>query len=300
MQYKKKPRNYKLTIMRTIILLLISIVFLTSCDDSVEEPVKEFTLNLPELLISKIYYNSKDLDSTYLIGDYTYDSTNNLIKRITYNPTSLLVSITQTYDYENGKVIRCDFSEVTAYNDNLDNPDTTKYYDLYSYDDNGYLISIQRYRGSTEPILTNFEYNNEGKIVKSYTGKIDTDICDSYSENDITAIDPILWTEYIYENDNAVSTFYIRCKNDSEIKMIFDNKNRPSDGLDYVPRTDLLPLISQYGYYSPSFSKGNVIDYGTLMIYEYEYNEKGFPQRIIPYYNGQELSDFEIEYKTLN
>lgn len=285
--------------MRTIILFLIGLVFLTSCDDSVEEPVKEFTPNTPELLISKIYYNSKDLDSTYLIGDYTYDSANNLIRRITYNPTSLLVSITQTFEYENGKVKRCNFSEVTAYNDNLDNPDTTKYYDLFSFDDNGYLITIQRHRGESV-LSTHFEYNNDGKIIKSYTGTIDTDICDSYNENDITGIDPILWTEYYYENENATSTIYIKCGNDSDRKLIFDNKKRPSDGLDYVPRTDLLPLISQYGYYSPSFSIGNVIDYGTLMIYEYEYNEQGYPRRIIPYYNGQELSDFEIEYKTLN
>lgn len=284
--------------MKTISSLIITMSILISCDNSVDENFTVFIPSTPELLINKIYYHSKDLNSTFLIGDYTYNSANNLTKRISYNPTSSLVSITQTYAYENGKVIRCDFSEVTA-NNKLNNPVTTIYHDLYFYNDNGFLNTIQRYRGENEPISTNFEYNTDGKIIKSYSGTIDTEICESYPGGNLYDIDPILWNEYNYDNnDNVISTFSRHCNNDSEIKITYDNKMRPSDGLDYVPRTNLLPLISQYAYYSQSLSKGNVINDHSLMAYKYEYNKKGFPIIIYSYYNGEELSSFEIEYKT--
>jgi len=239
-----------------MIFILLFYSILTSCFD--EEYVIE-----TDYLISKIYSADKSHISTY-----TYNVKNQLIRREFHRtiPNAAYSYDTYLY-YPDGLIKRIISADVTYGN--------TYFYD-YFYD-KGRVEELRSYDNGRLYSTENFICSNKGEI--SYYIK-----------------DKKIRSKFEYLNKNVIkeTVYYVddwsgkHLSHTAEYK--YDNKKRPSDGLNYLPRRYPLPVIMQIGGFIPSLSKNNFIRSNNHPVsYLYKYNENDLPIEIKAIY--QEFRD---------
>lgn len=271
-------------------ILLIVLIAAVSCED------RYFIPDEPKLLISKVYFND-----TELVASYEYNDSNQLIKRVNYNPTSLLVSVDREYEYnDKGLLSRISITSITDYSDD-NTPDTSRYSEEFKYDDLGWLVEYHKiYSISTVKIF--FVYDSERRITESHVGELtyDESMCEDYDPNSVIGIDPILYTTHEYdENNNVIVETAIHCGRNIMTKPKYDDFKRPNDGLNYIPKfQDVAGFsLTRLAY---TLSENNVIDNDELGTFEYQYNDYGYPTYITSFYKGYSIYSMQIEYLATN
>lgn len=276
----------KLTYIKLIIFPIVSL--LVSCQDQLIVPLD------PELLISKVY-----LDDTALVEIYSYNDSNQLVKRFHHNPTiPYLNSKVSEYEYfENGLLTKINTYSITDYsNDNT--PDTSFYSETFYYDSKGWLTEYHKNYSAASAIKIFFVYDSDRRIIESHVGELtyDESKCENFDPNSDIGIDPILYTTHEYdENNNVVIETAVHCGTNRLTTPKYDSFKRPNDGLNYIPKFyDIAGFsLTRLAY---TLSEHNVIDNDELGTFEYQYNAYGYPTHITKYYNGYKISTMQIEY----
>lgn len=268
-----------------VVILVISIMTI-SCNNDENENINNPQNNLPELLVSKVYNNNREL-----IGNYIYDSLYRLVK-YEYTDSTNNNNIDYSFFYGlNNCVERIEVRHINhpGFNNNI----------YYCYHGNSKRI----YEYNQKLTSNNINITNS-HIYYNFNGTIDSVI-----ENTEDIIYHNLYYYNYYQNCiQTIVSYEIGEDNDSSIvikKLItgtqnrtYDSKKKPSFGLDYLIGINLLPWFYNLSNIEYPISRNNIIkELDNAYEYSYEYNDKGYPIKIIQtfqdYTNPIELN---IEY----
>lgn len=211
-----------------------------------------------------------------LVAKYIYDENNLLIKKEFTDPINK-VSSDLFLEYEDGIL------KVTRYRD-YDFPQFShdKYY-YYSQNNRIIRIDIGNVERTSIHTVWSLDYSEEtNKLSLSLHEKNPTIFYDIKDSN-------IVRTVNILRDARTGEEF------EQILNFKFDDKKKPSFGLDYLVGTDLLPFRGTTSHWEKTLSKNNLIaeeEYGTQYIMEY--NEQGYPISITTKIDGIETAEPQV------
>jgi antitoxin component YwqK of YwqJK toxin-antitoxin module len=232
---------------KSFLFIFTIILLLTSCK-------KEDTTSNEELGSENGIYVKTVSHDQEVILKFTYDTHNNLIKKIiNYHNSELVI----TYDYSDGKIVRetakSGNSIVHQYN--------------YTYDNNGNLYRCIL-AGTQPEVYWEFSYSN-GKIIEAkqfINGEVGSKQIFTYENGNLTKAEEYVRGGNIWELE-------------TRIIMEYDNKNNPFR-LHHIPFSE---VMDEFAAFVSNNNQTSSIEYngdGTIeykVESEYNYNADSYP-----------------------